>query len=113
MKKDITLIIDTRSSVKTVITLVSDGKKKEVSIQTNQKHSQAVLPLIEKLLFEQHLTPSDITRIEVSVDTGSYTGRRVGVAIAQTLAFLLHIPVNGENASEPIDISYKEDKWNI
>lgn len=111
MKKDITLIIDTRSSVKTIITLISDGKKKETSLQTDQKHSQAVLPLIEKILTEQHLSLRDITHIEVPVDTGSYTGRRVGVAIAQTLGTLLSVPVNGKRANRPIEIPYDTNRW--
>ncbi len=105
------LIIDTRSNEETIIAFVVDGKRMEESLQTNHAHSQAVLPLIEKLLAKKHLSLNDITQIEVSVDTGSYTGRRVGAAIAQTLSQLLHVPVNGQEASVPIDIAYEKDKW--
>lgn len=111
MKQDVKLIIDTRSNEKTIITLVSQGKKRKESLQTNHLHSQAVLPLIEKLLKAEHLSPSDIRQIEVPVDTGSFTGRRVGVAIAQTLSTLLSIPVNQSHPSTPIDIVYESDKW--
>jgi len=112
MKKDVTLIIDTRSNEKTIITVVSDGMKTEESLQTNHIHSQAVLPLIEKLLTKEHLSLSDIRHIEVPVDTGSYTGRRVGVAIATTLGHLLKIPVNTMKSPAQIDIPYGKDKWN-
>lgn len=111
MKQDITLIIDTRSTEKTVITLIFQGKKIEESLQTNFVHSQAVLPLIEKLLVSNHLSPSDVTKIEVPVDTGSYTGRRVGVAIAQALGTLLSVPVNGKRANQLVEISYDTSKW--
>lgn len=111
MKKDIKLIIDTRSNKKTTITLVTDGKKSRKSLQINQMHSQAVLPLIEKVLSEQHISLKDITRIEVPVDIGSFTGRRVGVAIAQALGSLLHVAINLHDAAQPINIPYGNDKW--
>jgi len=105
------LIIDTRSNEKTIIALVVDGKRMEESLQTNHTHSQAVLPLIEKILSEHKLSLKDITNIEVPVDTGSYTGRRVGAAIAQTLGTLLSISVNGKQAGSSIEILYDTDKW--
>ncbi|MFH1295332.1 MAG: hypothetical protein ABIH84_02020 [bacterium] len=111
MNQDVTLIIDTRSNEKTIITLVSDGKKMEESLHTHNTHSQAVLPLIEKLLAREHLSPSDIKQIEVPVDTGSFTGRRVGAAIATSLGLLLKVPVNTMKSPAQIDIPYGKDKW--
>jgi tRNA A37 threonylcarbamoyladenosine modification protein TsaB len=105
------LIIDTRSNEKTIIALVVNGKRIEESLQTNHVHSQAVLPLIEKILSEHKFSLKDITNIEVPVDTGSYTGRRVGVAIAQALGRLLSVPVNGKPVNQPITIPYDTDKW--
>lgn len=111
MKKDGTLIIDTRSNEETVITFIYNGKEIKESVQTHHAHSQAVLPLIEKVLSGRHLSLHDITYIEVPVDTGSYTGRRVGVAIARTLGVLLSVPVNGKRADHPIEIPYDTNKW--
>lgn len=105
------LIIDTRSNEKTIIALVMGGKRMEESLQTNHVHSQAVLPLIEKLLKENNYSLKDITQIEVPVDFGSYTGRRVGVAIAQALGTLLSVPVNGKSAASLVEIPYDADKW--
>ena len=105
------LIIDTRSNEKTIIALVVDGKRMEESLQTNHTHSQAVLPLIEKIITQQHISLSDITYIEVPVDTGSYTGRRVGAAIATTLGILLNIPVNAMRSPAQIHIPYEKDTW--
>jgi len=111
MKQDIKLIIDTRSNEKTIIALVVDGKRMEESLQTNHVHSQAVLPLIEKILSEHKLSLKDITNIEVPVDSGSYTGRRVGAAIATTLGILLNIPVNTLKSPTQINIPYGKDMW--
>lgn len=112
MKKNCTLIIDTRSAVETTVSLMYEGKETKKTIPTNHAHSQAVLPLIEQILTEQHVSLKNITHIEVSIDSGSYTGRRVGAAIAQVLGSLLHVPVNLRDASQPIDIPYGKDKWN-
>jgi len=39
---------------------------------------------------------SDVTEIEVNLGPGSFTGLKIGVAIANTLSFALDIPVNGQ-----------------
>jgi tRNA A37 threonylcarbamoyladenosine modification protein TsaB len=54
-------------------------------------------------LKQQGLKPTDITEIEVNPGPGSFTGSRVGVTIANALAFALGIQVNSQNPPiEPI-----------
>lgn len=62
--------------------------------------SQVVLPMIEELLRESGKKISDISTIEVNTGPGSYTGLRVGAAIANALGYALKIPVNGKRISE-------------
>lgn len=81
------LVIDT-SQVR--IATVSLGKAK--------KTGSSPLPLIHDLLKEQKLTLSDITEIQVSTGPGSYTGLRVGTAVANALGYTLGVPVNGKKA---------------
>lgn len=57
-----------------------------------------LLPVIELMLREHSLTLGDITDIEVATGPGSFTGLRVGTAIANALGYLLDIPVNGKKA---------------
>jgi tRNA threonylcarbamoyladenosine biosynthesis protein TsaB len=47
-------------------------------------------------LSEADLKKSDLNEIKVATGPGSYTGLRVGVAVANALAFALGIPVNGK-----------------
>ena len=87
------LYLDTSSNQKTVVKL--DNKTLEVD--SREWHSQVVLPMLKKLLGRRPL--SVITEIEVNPGPGSFTGLRVGAAIANALGFALKIPVNGKNVT--------------
>jgi tRNA threonylcarbamoyl adenosine modification protein YeaZ len=95
------LFIDTSNNKEIKVGLVIDGKDHIVSQPVDSRRAQVVLPLIERLLAEHKLTQKDLTAIEVNPGPGSFTGLRVGLAIANTLGFLLNIPVNGKKMVEP------------
>lgn len=96
MKGKLKLYIDTSSSEKTIIKL----DNLELVENSRVQHSQVVLPMIEKLLATSHKQLADITEIDVFEGPGSFTGLRVGVAIANALGFALKIPVNGKKPWE-------------
>ena len=64
--------------------------------EQNEYGSQVLLPLIEKLLKKNNLEYKDLRGIEVETGPGSFTGLRVGVAVANALGFALKIPVNNK-----------------
>jgi len=109
--KPVHITIDSRDAKHTTITIVGDGYEEIIENDAMQTHSQVILPYIDQALQKHAATLTDIREITVLVDHGSFTGRRVGVTIAQTLGLLLHVPVNGKPAETPIDIPYEEDKW--
>lgn len=90
------LFIDTSDREKIVIGL--DAKRYE----TNSKDgaSQKLLFFIDHVLSSVGRSVSDITEISVNTGPGSFTGVRVGVAIANTLSWVLKVPVNGKNEPE-------------
>jgi tRNA threonylcarbamoyladenosine biosynthesis protein TsaB len=98
MSSSLTLFIDTSDMNTAKIAIERAGKKYEKTSQSRIMKSQMILPLIEELLGEKTLTLSDITAITVVTGPGSFTGLRVGIAIANTLSKLLNIPVNGKKA---------------
>lgn len=51
------------------------------------QHAAAVVPMIDDLCRVHAITPKEIERIHVSIGPGSFTGLRVGVTLAKTLAF--------------------------
>jgi tRNA threonylcarbamoyladenosine biosynthesis protein TsaB len=56
---------------------------------------RGLLPAVEALLARAGLGPTDLTGIVVDVGPGSFTGVRVGVTTAKSLAYALGIPVAG------------------
>ncbi len=95
--KHIILAIDTSDSETTHVALSFDGKRFEKTSQSKILKSQTVLPLIEELLRDAHVSLSDISEITFHTGPGSFTGLRVGAAIANALGLLLDVPVNGKH----------------
>lgn len=91
------LIIDTTENKKTTVKLETDKFSDEMTEENAQK-SQITLILIDKLLKRNNIRPTDISEIEVNSGPGSFTGTRVGVAIANALGFGLGVKVNGSKS---------------
>lgn len=89
------LFIDT-THINTIFLRIGE---KEFTVE-RAKNSQSVLPLIENSLQDLNLSLSDITEIETQQGPGSFTGLRVGVSIAQTLGWVLGVPVNGKRVDK-------------
>ena len=104
--KRITIAIDTSNNKEVLVHLKIDGKTFEKRQVPDHRKAQLVLPFVEDLLKEHTLQLSDLTGIEVNQGPGSFTGLRVGITIANTLGFLLNIPVNGKKAGEQVEALY-------
>ncbi|OGG24396.1 hypothetical protein A3A79_04395 [Candidatus Gottesmanbacteria bacterium RIFCSPLOWO2_01_FULL_43_11b] len=89
-----TLFIDTSKQHEIIVAIEKDGKRYEEKSSSKQANAQMVLPLIEKLMNENKMKMTDITHIRVATGPGSFTGLRVGVAVANMLGNLLNIPIN-------------------
>ncbi|WP_100406130.1 tRNA (adenosine(37)-N6)-threonylcarbamoyltransferase complex dimerization subunit type 1 TsaB [Bacillus solitudinis] len=95
-----TLAIDTSSFVMGIA--VIDGKRVLGEVITNIKknHSIRLMPAITELMNEVDVKPVDLTKIVVASGPGSYTGVRIGVTTAKTLAWSLNIPIVGVSSLE-------------
>jgi tRNA threonylcarbamoyladenosine biosynthesis protein TsaB len=58
-------------------------------------HSQRMMTGLRDLLRDLGLSPHDLAAVAVSIGPGSFTGVRVGLAAAKTLAHSLRIPILG------------------
>lgn len=97
------LHINTKDPKEVSVDLKEDGKIVKSLSEENEWGSQVLLPLIIKLLEPQGL--DSLTGIEVETGPGSFTGLRVGAAVAQALGFALNIPVN-DQVGKPVTLSY-------
>lgn len=99
------LFIDTSDSEKIKVGL----GERLVSKMSRQNKSQVLLTTIDQLLKESSASVNDIAEIEVNVSPGSFTGLRVGVAVANIIGFCLGIPVNGQNIEKkgPVEPKYE------
>jgi len=103
------LCIDTSDSQKTVVGLkTKDGKSLGRLIEERKYGSQVILPQITKILKKNKKKLSDLTAIEVNVGPGSYTGLRVGLAVANALAWALKLPINGKKKGELVYPIYEK-----
>ncbi|MCA1066594.1 tRNA (adenosine(37)-N6)-threonylcarbamoyltransferase complex dimerization subunit type 1 TsaB [Rossellomorea sp. AcN35-11] len=58
-----------------------------------KNHSVRAMPAVEQLLKDCGMEAKDLTKIVVANGPGSYTGVRIGVTLAKTLAWSLNIPL--------------------
>jgi tRNA threonylcarbamoyladenosine biosynthesis protein TsaB len=96
------LTIDTADNKRNIVGLKINDKKYLEIKDVNSNRTQMILPMIDKLLKKHALELKDLRAIEVNVGPGSYTGLRVGLAIANALSFALKIPINGKKVGEII-----------
>ena len=64
-------------------------------IADRRAHAEQLLPLVRRVLAEAGAKPAELTGVAVGVGPGPFTGLRVGVAAAVTMAEALGIPVRG------------------
>lgn len=94
MKKSIILFLDTSERETIKVSISADGVKLNTNEITQNTKAQNTLGVIEEILKNNKLFLSDLTEIKINPGPGSFVGLRVGITIANTLAFLLNIPVN-------------------
>ncbi len=63
--------------------------------EESMRHGEMLAPGIERVLADARVRAADLTAIAVGVGPGPFTGLRVGLMTARTLAFVRGIPVHG------------------
>lgn len=70
------------------IAVAGDGRTlAEQQFSHGLRHAAGVVPIIDRLCAGQGWGPGDIDEVYVSSGPGSFTGLRVGITVAKTLAF--------------------------
>lgn len=95
------LYIDTSSDYLYSGIVVDDKLVSEVKEKYEKDLSKEALPRIIELFDKANITPKDIDKIIVVNGPGSFTGIRIGITIAKTIAWALNInitPISGLTA---------------
>ena len=102
---DRTLLALDTSTPRAALTLIvrADGARQRVQVarpDPSARHGRALIPAIRERLASEGLGLADLDGIVVGLGPGSYTGLRIGVTAAKTLAYALGVPLAGVDSLE-------------
>lgn len=80
------LAIDTSTMISTVTIASGDEIIGDFNVNQQKTHSESLVPMVESLLKLLGMEISDIDTFVISAGPGSFTGLRIGMTIAKTLA---------------------------
>jgi len=96
------LAMDTSNPTMAVAIMEDQKILGQLQTMVNKTHSKTLMPAIDFLMKSVGLTPADLDRIAVAQGPGSYTGLRIGVTTAKTLANTLSIDLVGISSLKTI-----------
>lgn len=88
-RKTIFLYINTANNLETRVKIEGDGIEDEMVKRGKTPQAQEVLRCVEKILKKHTLRPGDVNKVRFYPGPGSFTGLRVGAAIANTWEWIL------------------------
>ncbi len=89
------LHIETSTNICSVALSKGDVLLQCIELSEGLNHTAMLAPMIDQVLKENQLLPSDLSAVSVSSGPGSYTGLRVGSSTAKAMAYSLAIPIIG------------------
>lgn len=101
------IAIDTATEFAGLALLSAEKLLAEEIWHAGRNHTVEFAPRLETLLQRTAITPAQLTGIAVCVGPGSYTGVRIGVALAKGLALPYNLPVIGVSSPEITAQPYK------
>ncbi len=103
------LAIDTATPAVTVALHDGDHVLAETTQVDARRHAELLAPGIETVLAEGGVAARDLTAIAVGTGPGPFTGLRVGLVTARTLAATLAVPVYGVCTLDALALQAVED----
>lgn len=82
-------VLAIETSGRTGSVALSDGAHifQESQFPHGLKHAAEIVPIIDRLCSEHAWRPPEIEQVHVSAGPGSFTGLRIGITLAKTMAF--------------------------
>jgi N6-L-threonylcarbamoyladenine synthase/tRNA threonylcarbamoyladenosine biosynthesis protein TsaB len=96
----LTLAFDTSSSLGSVAVFDGDKTLHSREWERATTHGELLTPAIEDCLAHSGIVPKDLKRIAVGCGPGSFTGARIAINAARSLAYALQIPALSFDTAE-------------
>ncbi len=103
------LLIDTSNQPLSVALMQDDKVLSELNSNEKVNHSVQLMPAIKQVIAESKVVKENIDVIVVAQGPGSYTGLRIGVTVAKTLAYALNAELYGVSSLKALAATIKED----
>lgn len=96
------LTIDTSTKVLGVGLLKNNKVIGDMTTHIEKTHTPRLLPAIHQLMKKVEMEPGDLDKIIVGKGPGSYTGVRIGLTTAKSMAWALDIPIIAVSSLEAL-----------
>ncbi len=107
------LYVDTSSDYLYSGIVINDTLVSECQEKLGKDLSKEALPRIISVFNKANITPNDLDKIIVVTGPGSFTGIRIGVTIAKTIAWSLDIPIVPISGLTAMAISNKQEGYSM
>ena len=92
------LLLDS-SNIFLSVGLAKDGRViDKISYEAWQRQSEMMVTEVDNILKRNNVDKSELDGVVVGIGPGSYTGVRIGVTIAKTIAYALHIKLYAKSS---------------
>ncbi len=87
--------IDTSTRIASLALYDGSSVRAEESWQSANNHTVELMPSLVRMMARQRVSPLDLRGVAVALGPGSFTGLRIGLAVAKGLALAQDIPLLG------------------
>ena len=87
------LAIETSGDLCSVCVYQSSSLFSEINIQRKHIHSELLMTLVEQCISNMGVNKAELKSVAVSMGPGSFTGLRIGMSVAKSIAFGLQLPI--------------------
>lgn len=106
----IVLALDTAATACSVAVRRQDWVLAQECLPMARGHTEALIPMVRRVLAAAETTFSDLNLVGVTVGPGAFTGLRVGLAAAHGIALAANVPCVGVTTLEAIAAAVRYQK---
>ncbi|WZO95918.1 tRNA (adenosine(37)-N6)-threonylcarbamoyltransferase complex dimerization subunit type 1 TsaB [Isosphaeraceae bacterium EP7] len=107
------LAIETSTDRAALALTTADGRCHVAHVESSGRHGRDLLPALRDLLNGSGLRATDLDALAVGLGPGSYTGLRIGVMAAKTLAYAAGCPLTGLDSLEVLACNAPADVLHV